>query len=66
MYLDNMLIPGKTPEELNHNFSLTKSLLTSLDFFVNKEKSSPGPTEEAFGIPHKLQENDPVSDSGKV
>ena len=46
MYLDDMLILGRTPEELNHNFSLTKSLLISLGFFVNEDKSVPGPTQE--------------------
>ena len=30
MYLDDMLILGKTPQELNHNFCLSKSLLTTL------------------------------------
>ena len=46
MYLDDMLILGKTPQELNHNFCLSKSLLTTLGFSVNEEKSSAGPTQE--------------------
>ena len=67
MYLDDMLILGKTPGELNHNFSLTKSLLTSLFFFVNEEKPSQVRHRSwSFWIPHKLQENDTVSDRGKV
>ena len=40
------MILGKTPEELNHNFTLTRSLLISLGFLVNEEKSIPGPTQE--------------------
>ena len=46
MYLDDMLILGRTAEELNHNFTLVKSLLTLLGFLVNEDKSVPDPTQE--------------------
>ena len=46
MYLDDMLILGRTATELNHNFALVKPLLTSLGFLVNEDKSVPGPTQE--------------------
>ena len=46
MHLDNMFSLGKMPEELNHNFTLAKSLLIYLGFLVNEEKSVPGPTQE--------------------
>ena len=46
MYLDDMLILGKTQEELRHNFQVCKSLLIALGFYVNEEKSIPGPTQE--------------------
>ena len=36
MYLDDMLIPGRTDEELNHNFTLMKSLLTLWDFLSTR------------------------------
>ena len=46
MYLDDMLILGRTAMELNHNFELVKPLLTSLGFLVNEDKSVPYPTQE--------------------
>ena len=46
LYLDDMLILGESPEELEHNFKQTKSLLTTLGFLVNEEKSISGPTQE--------------------
>ena len=46
MYLDDMLNLGKTQEELRHNFQVCKSLLIALGFYVNEEKSIPGPTQE--------------------
>jgi len=46
MYIDDMLILGKTQEELTHNFQICKSLLISLGFMVNEEKSVAGPLQE--------------------
>ena len=46
IYLDDMLILGRTAEELKQNFTLAKFLLTSLGFLVNEDKSVSGPTQE--------------------
>ena len=63
MYLDDMLILGRTATELNHNFALVKPLLTSLGFLVNEDKSVPGPTQELefLGFFNQFQENDTCS-----
>lgn len=59
MYLDDMLILGRTDEELSHKYMLAKSLLASLRFFVNEEKSVPGPAQEweFLGFFNQLQDN---------
>ena len=46
MYLDDMLILGRTATELNHIFAPVKPLLTSLGFHVNEDKSVLGPIQE--------------------
>ena len=46
MYIDDMLILGETSEELSHNFQSCQTLMTSLGFVVNNEKSIAGPTQE--------------------
>lgn len=45
MYLDDMLILGKTKEELSRNYQRCRSLLISLGFILNDEKSIPGPVQ---------------------
>ena len=46
MYIDDMLILGETSEGLSHNFQLCQSLMTSLGFVMNSEKSIADPTQE--------------------
>ena len=46
MYIDGMLILGETSEELRRNFHSCQSLMTSLGFIVNNEKSIAGSTQE--------------------
>ena len=46
MYIDDMLILGEISEELSHNFQSCRSLMTSVGFVMNNEKSIAGPTQE--------------------
>ena len=46
MHIDGMLILGETSEELSRNFHSCRSLMTSLGFIVNNEKSIAGSTQE--------------------
>ena len=63
MYLDDMLILGRTAEELNHNFTLVKSLLTLLEFLVNGGQISSGSNTgvRVPGIYNQFQGNDSSS-----
>ena len=45
MYIDDMLVLGASKEELKRHYKTCQTLLTSLGFIINVEKSVPGPTQ---------------------